>query len=168
MRTFIPHIRCKRNDETRIDSKILSMFIFSRINKGGEHCKETSNCKVAKVWPENGLKWLVPYSRLTKSIANGIEILGSLKAQPEMTISSVQIVYLGMWFRGARREDIGNETEKKAMPVQRCIIELSSPLGSHYSILLELLRSLMKYASELNTQGTKPGGISHWLPSTMC
>lgn len=114
MKTFIPRIRCKRNGEAPTDSKTLSMFIFSRINKGGEHCKETSNSKVAKIWPENGLKWLVLYSFLAKSIANGIVILGSLKAQPEMTISSVQIVYLGMWFQGAGRKDVANETEKKA------------------------------------------------------
>lgn len=43
------------------------MFIFSKINKGGDHCKETSNSKVAKVWPENRLKWLVFYSLLAKS-----------------------------------------------------------------------------------------------------
>ena len=100
------------------------------------------------------------YLLLAKS-SNGNGVLGSLKALPEMTTPNVQIVYLGTGFQGAGRQDVGDEAEKKAKPVQRCIIRLPSPLDSQCSILLELLMSLMKYASELSTRGAKQGRIFH-------
>lgn len=85
-----------------------------------------------------------------------------LKAQPEMTISSVQIVYLGMWFQGARRKDIGNETEKKAMPVQRCIIEVFQSSGQPLFYFAGISEE-PEICFRTEYTRDKPGGISHWL-----
>lgn len=54
-------------------------------------------------------------------------------------------------------QDVGNETEKEEKSIQRNIFELANFLGSWYPILPELLRSLMKCASELATRWTKGG-----------